>query len=57
MFGPEKVKDRNVGKVNTRMKGWDATVSDWWLDLKPIGVLPEYFNATVGTDNFRKEAQ
>ena len=57
MFGPEKVKDGNVGKVNTRIKGRDATVSDWWLDLKLVGVLAENFNATVGTDNFRKETQ
>ena len=57
MFGPKKVKDRNVDKVNARIKGWDATVSGGWLDLKLVGVLAVYFNATIGTDNFRKEAQ
>ena len=57
MFGLKKVKDRNVGKVNIRIKGWNATVSGWWLDLKLVGVLAEHFIATVGTDNFRKEAQ
>ena len=27
MFGPKKVKDCSVSKVNTRIKGWDATLS------------------------------
>ncbi|CAM9842516.1 unnamed protein product [Ascophyllum nodosum] len=46
MFGPEKVKDGNVGKVNTRIKGRDATVSDWWLDLK----LPNFPRETKHFD-------
>ena len=57
MFGLKKVKDCNVSKINTRANGWDATFSGWWLDLKLAGALADHFNAKVGTENFRKEAQ
>ena len=47
-FGPKKVKDRNVGKMTVRGKGWDATVGGWWFDLKLADVFAEGFNAKVG---------
>lgn len=47
-FGPKKVKDRNVGKMTVRGKGWDATVGGWWFDLKLTDVFAERFNAKVG---------
>lgn len=50
-FGPKKVKDRNVGKLTVRGKGWDATVGGWWFDLKLTDVFAEGFNAKVGTRN------
>lgn len=46
-FGPKKVKDRNVGKMTVRGKGWDATVGGWWFDLKLTDVFAEGFNAKV----------
>ena len=46
-FGPKKVKDRNVGKMTVRGKGWDATVGGWWFDLKLTDVFAESFNAKV----------
>ena len=56
-FGPKKVKDRNVGKINTRGKGWDSTVGGWWFDLKLVDVFADQFNAKVGMGSFRNEAQ
>ncbi|CAN0320483.1 unnamed protein product, partial [Hapterophycus canaliculatus] len=47
-FGPKKIKDRNVGKLAVRGKGWDATVGGWWFDLKLTDVFAEGFNAKVG---------
>lgn len=47
-FGPKKIKDRNVGKLTVRGKGWDATVGGWWFDLKLTDVFAEGFNAKVG---------
>lgn len=46
-FGPKKIKDRNVGKLTVRGKGWDATVGGWWFDLKLTDVFAEGFNAKV----------
>lgn len=46
-FGPKKVKDRNVGKMTVRGKGWDATVGGWWFDLKLTDVFADGFNAKV----------
>lgn len=46
-FGPKKVKDRNVGKLTVRGKGWDATVGGWWFDLKLADVFAERFNDKV----------
>lgn len=47
-FGPKKIKDRNVGKLTVKGKGWDATVGGWWFDLKLTDVFAEGFNAKVG---------
>lgn len=47
-FGPKKIKERNVGKVTVRGKGWDATVGGWWFDLKLTDVFADGFNAKVG---------
>ncbi|CAM9469770.1 unnamed protein product [Ascophyllum nodosum] len=52
-FGPKKVKDRNVGKINTRGKGWDSTVGGWWFDLKLVDVFADQFNAKWGKGNVR----
>lgn len=46
-FGPKKVKDRNVGKLTVRGKGWDATIGGWWFDLKLADVFADAFNAKV----------
>lgn len=46
-FGPKKIKDRNVGKLTVRGKGWDATVGGWWFDLKLTDVFADEFNAKV----------
>lgn len=43
-FGPKKIKDRNVGKIIVRGKGWDANVGGWWFDLKLVDVLADRFN-------------
>ena len=43
-FGPKKIKDRNVGKIVVRGKGWDASVGGWWFNLKLVDVLADRFN-------------
>lgn len=43
-FGPKKIKDRNVGKIVVRGKGWDASLGGWWFNLKLVDVLADRFN-------------
>eukprot|EP00904_Undaria_pinnatifida_P004668 jgi/Undpi1/14201/HiC_scaffold_9.g03850.m1 len=52
-FGPKKVKDRNVGELTVRGKGWDATVGGWWFDLKLADVFAERFNDKWGKGDVR----
>eukprot|EP00903_Cladosiphon_okamuranus_P014439 g13397.t1 len=52
-FGPKKIKDRNVGKLTVRGKGWDATVGGWWFDLKLTDVIADGFNAKWGKGDVR----
>ncbi|CAB1098258.1 HSP70 [Ectocarpus sp. CCAP 1310/34] len=53
-FGPKKIKDRNVGKLIVRGKGWDASVGGWWFDLKLADVFAEGFNAKWGKGDVRE---
>lgn len=46
-FGPKKIKDRNVGKLIVRGKGWDATLGGWWFGLELANMLAESFNTKV----------
>lgn len=49
-FGPKKIKDRNVGRIAVRGKGWDATLGGWWFDLKLANLLAEGFNTKVSRE-------
>ncbi|CAM9929756.1 unnamed protein product [Pylaiella littoralis] len=53
-FGPKKIKDRNVGKLTVRGKGWDATVGGWWFDLKLTDVFADEFNSKWGKGDVRE---
>lgn len=52
-FGPKKIKDRKVGQLTVRGKGWDATLGGWWFDVELANMLAEGFNAKWGKGDVR----
>lgn len=56
-FGPKKIKDRNVGKLTVRGKGWDAILGGWWFDIELANLFAEGFNAKWGKGDVKEFAR
>lgn len=46
-YGRKMIKDRNVGKITVRGKGWDATLGGGWFNVGLANMLADDFNSKV----------